>query len=78
MGVVHAEHKACWRKVPELTGQNDFKVQLRAKPWIVEEVQKGLRQEMLSLTLLSKNLRRVGPWAGVWEEDNPFRREAAI
>lgn len=62
----------------ELTGQNDFKVQLRAKPRIVEEVQKGLRQEMLSLTLLSKNLRRVGPWARVWEEGNPFRREAAM
>lgn len=62
----------------ELTGQNDFKVQLRAKPRIVEEVQKGLRQEMLSLTLLSKNLRRAGPWARVWEEGNPFRREAAM
>lgn len=39
----------------ELTGQNDFKVQLRAKPRIVEEVQKGLRQEMLSHIVIQES-----------------------
>lgn len=39
----------------ELTGQNDFKVQLRAKPGIVEEVQKGLRQEMLSHVVIQES-----------------------
>lgn len=32
----------------EITGRNDFKVQLRRKPGIVEEVQKELRQKMFS------------------------------
>lgn len=32
----------------ELTGQHDFKVQLRGKPGVAEEVQKGLRQKAFS------------------------------
>lgn len=61
----------------ELTGQNDFKVQLRAKPGIVEEVQKGLRQEMLSHVVIQES-EESWALARLWEEGNSLRGEAAM
>lgn len=56
MGVVHAEHRLVGERCrSESTGQNDFKVQLRAKPGLVEEAQKGLRQEMFSHIVIQES-----------------------
>lgn len=52
-------------------------MQLRAKPGIVEEVQKGLRQEMLSHIVIQDS-EESWALARLWDKGHSLRREAAM